>query len=317
MRQIRYTLKEIMENEIEETPPHIPGILWKQDNVVILGDAKIGKSLLSLQLALSLTSGERFLDQYEVLQPNKVLYVQAEGKMYETFSRVKKMIKEVPFQKDNLIWLYLPAIPMDREDSCQQLLKEIGDFKPNIIFFDPLYMMATTGSLKDDDVAIKIVSNLNQIKNHFEATIILNHHQHRTKRDMKGATIEEGDDSIFGSFVWRAWPDHVMQFQKGKGGKFDRKLTCDTQRSGNVVEEMKLQLTQPDPLFFEVTSSEESSSLGNEIVKLIENTTEGLKLDELNLKFKSSSEGSIRRALRKLRLGNRIRVKDGIYSIIK
>ena len=309
-KQIKYTLEEIMENEIEETPPHIPGILWKQDNVIILGDAKIGKSLLSLQLALSLTSGKKFLDSYEVLQQNKVLYVQAEGKMYETFSRVKKITKEVDHVRGNLIWLYLPAIPMDKEDSCEKLLKEIGDFTPDIIFFDPLYMMASTGSLKDDDVAIRIVANLNKIKTHFGATIILNHHQHRTKRDNHGSKIEEGDESIFGSFVWRAWPDHVMMFQKGRGGKHERKLTCETQRSGNVVEEMKLQLLQPDPVLFEIIDSNTTSS--NDVLKYIENKKE-VGEEDLKEKFRNVGEATLLRALRKLRLERKVSKKNGIY----
>ena len=111
-----YTLDELIDSTIEETPVLIAGLLYEQDNLIVLGDAKIGKSLLSMQMAFSLTAGEHFLDNFPVKRPCKVAYIQAEGKMFETFSRTKKMTKEVPHKRGNLIWVYLPMVPMDRPE---------------------------------------------------------------------------------------------------------------------------------------------------------------------------------------------------------
>jgi len=167
-----YSLDEILDSDIEEPPALIPNLLYEMDNVIILGDAKIGKSLFTMQLSLSLTAGDTFLDTLDVVKPCKVLYVQAEGKMYETYSRTKKMVKEVPYKRGNMLWAYLPLIPMDQPTSAASFIQLAGEFKPDVIIFDPLYKLASSGSLIQDDVANRIITNLDQIKYHFDATII-------------------------------------------------------------------------------------------------------------------------------------------------
>jgi len=308
-----YTLSELLDSKITEPPSLVPTLLYEQDNVIILGDAKIGKSLFSMQLALSLTAGEYFLDTLKVTKPCKVLYVQAEGKMFETYPRTKRMAKEVPYKRGNLLWGYLPLIPMDKPDSAKQFIQLLGDFRPDVIFFDPLYKLASTGSLVQDDVAIRIINSLDQIKYHYDATIIINHHEHRVKRKETGEIIDEGDNSIFGSFVWRAWPDSVLLLQKVRKQVGVLKLSCDTQRSASVVKELRLVLEQPDPLYFEIL--EDIGSTEHMLVKLIEkqHPIHWTKLVDITGLAKST----IHKALRRLRRAKKIKQLDepGLYEV--
>ena len=76
------------------------------------------------------------------------------------------------------------------------------------------------------------------------------HHEHRQKRAKDNNLIDEGDNSIMGSFVWKAFPNHVVHLRI-RPDKI-RTLSCNTQRSGAVIDEMLLELCQPNPLHYKV-----------------------------------------------------------------
>jgi len=309
-----YTGQEMLNAEFTDPPSLIPGWLWEGDNVIILGAPKASKSILTMQMGNALTKGDNWLEEYDVIKPCNVLYIQAEGKMSETISRYKKMIKVVNHDPKRLRWLYLPHLPMDKEKSAEGLIglimKEFGTWTPNVIIFDPLYMLAT-GSLKDDDVAGSIVQNINKVKLHYEATVIINHHEHRSKFDKDHKVVHEGDNSIFGSFVWQAWPDQIIRITYDS--KKTRTIRCNTQRSGEVVRNCKLYFNEPNPLFFEI--NEDTTESQHLVFKIIEKkkiiTVEDIK-DIIDL-----SDSTIYKCLRGLIDDKKIKKLDrGEYGLI-
>lgn len=303
----------MLEAVFDEPPFLIKKLLWEKDNVIVLGDAKTGKSLWTLQIACALTSGEDFLDEYKVSRKCNVLYVQAEGKMYESCARLKNMQRGVPSDPSLLRWLHVPHLPMDRPDSADRfkaLVEEnFGDFIPDVIIFDPLYMMVSTGSLKEDDVSRNVTANFNIVKTIYNCAIILNHHQHRPKKKKNSsADIDEGDQSIFGSFVWRAWPDHILQWKKKND--VQRVLTCDTQRSGNVVNNVNIIFNQPNPLYFEL--DEDNKTVENSIIVLARNR-EYFGPSEVK-ELSNGNDSKVKRAIRKMTTNGTIeRVSRGLY----
>jgi len=304
-----WTGDELLNSKFKEPPALIPGFIWKGDNIIILGDAKAGKSLFTLQLNNNLTSGTKFLDQFPVTEICNVLSVQAEGKMFDTIARYKRMSLEIPGNPSNLRWLYLPHVPMDRETSALDFIhivkEEFGDWIPQVIIFDPLYMLRSKGSLANDEVAGDITANLNKIKEYYNGvTIIINHHEHRKKLNTdKWSYFDEGDNSIFGSFIWRAWPDHIIHFIKENDK--NRKVTCNTQRTGSVIKDLKLYFNEPDPLFFEI--QEDTTQSEHIIHKLIEKQGQVTIKNIVELLPLDYSESTIYKSLRRLCLRKVIR----------
>lgn len=236
-----YTVRELLKLEIK-CSPLVEGLLWERDNVFLVGGEKAGKSILAIQLAFSLTSGQSFLGEYTVVKPSKVLYIQAEGKLGETRDRIEKMLVANDCDIDNLHIAYFPHIALDTPDGYNMLVKYINDFKiePNVVIFDPLYH-CMQGSLIDEHAARKMTTHLRELGEKLSATIIVVHHTHKPIRTQNGNIIDEGDDGIFGSFVWKAWADHTLLFRVNKSTKV-RVLSCNTQRSGKVVESEELLL---------------------------------------------------------------------------
>lgn len=313
-----WTWQEVLDSKIEEPPALIPRLLYEMDNMIVLGDAKIGKSLFTMQLALSLSKGDYFLDSMKVTRPCKVAYVQAEGKMFETIPRGKKMSKEVGHDAMNIRWLYLPRLPMNRPNSAQVFIEMLGDFKPDVIIFDPLYKLAGGASLTQDDTANAITDNLDVIKVYYSCAIIINHHQHRPQIDKKSGQIlnMKGDQSIFGSFVWRAWPDNVILFEPVPKRPIEdmvRNITCDTQRSAMVTREMCIILTHPDPLYWQLV--EDMTATDHMILQLIIKN-KVMKWQEM-AEITGLAKSTIHKCLRNLRMQKKIKqlADAGTYGV--
>lgn len=231
----------------------IEQMVWKGDVIIVLASEKTGKSLFTLQMACALTCGDHFLDTFEVPDSNKVLYIQAEGTREETQQRLASMTHDtgVEWNPDNFYHMYPPALSLDTENGLNDICNKIyaTKFEPTVIFLDPLYM-AMEGSLVDEKHARLFCRNIRVLKERFSSSVVINHHKRRPVRNDRGSVItySKNDDEILGSFVWKAFPSHIIDLTARKDGTC--LLSIDTQRSGIAIKNMSLKLTHPTPLMF-------------------------------------------------------------------
>ena len=245
-----YSGHELMAKEFPPKEWLIEGLIFRGDSVLLVGDAKSGKSLLIQSAMCSLTSGHVFLEKYECHSKNKVCYIQLEGELSDTKSRLQRLSHETPMDFDNFFCYY--AQPMELQDAKKafHLMDEIimACGKPDVLVIDCLYQ-AFKGSLKDDEVIRQFLGNIRLMKAMFGCTIIILHHMRKPSIDDTGKVMDAGDDATFGSAFLKAWPDHLLLLKHQKNSDV-RVLTCTTQRSGEIEAETKMVLMQPDPLFW-------------------------------------------------------------------
>lgn len=233
----------------------------RNDSVILVGNEKSGKSLFIFQLICSLTSCHPFLDRYAVLKPCKVVYVQLEGELGNSQDRFKRMIKTVDLHPELFTYMFYPPLEMEDKSYTDGLamviLKNLNPeakhykemvIKPDVVIIDPIYF-AFRGSLSNDELVRKFIGNLRIFKDKLECAIILVHHTHKTRWDIKGNKINEGDEALFGSKFFKAWADHILLFLYDPY-TLTRILMCNTQRSGDIMRECYLKLIEPDPLYF-------------------------------------------------------------------
>ena len=249
----KYTATELLSTEFKGTNPLIQNLIYERDNVLLVGKEKANKSTLALQMCCHMTSNqEPFLGEHEIPKSIDVVYLQAEGKIAQTQSNLRNMTKVIPCNSEKLLFLYYPSIPLNTETGLQTVINEIDSWRrPDLIVIDPLYQ-TMIGKIEDQESSSKMTASLRTLSEHYQSTILLLHHAHRVKRDDNNNIIEEGDDSIFGSFVWKAFPDSVLLIEKVRGNKLQRRLSCNTQRMGNVIESIDLQLIEPSPFYLDV-----------------------------------------------------------------
>lgn len=238
----------------------IDDLLHERDSVFIVGGEKSGKSILAFQFICSLTSQHPFLDKYVVHRACNVSYIQVEGDISDYQDRMKRMAQAQEIDLKRVHYKF--SAPMNLTDTQQvkELIKEIESYHiPDVIIFDPLYFLLK-GSLSDDDIVRQFLGNIRLIKEHFNCAIIIIHHAHKVKTDPHGVIIDEGDNAIFGSVLFKAFVDHLIFLTKNKVTGL-RRMTCDTQRSGGIVASKTLKLVEPSPLYFEISESQLNSSI--------------------------------------------------------
>jgi DNA-binding transcriptional ArsR family regulator len=235
----------------------VENFIWRNDIAIMIAKEKVGKTIFSSQMAMSLTSGEPFLGAFDVARPLNILYMQCEGTLYQTQDNLRKAFKEggIKWDKDKWRHLFCPAIALDTNQGFEYVRDRINasQFIPDIIFIDPLYM-ALSGSLNKDEPARAFCGNIRKLQELYSCSIIILHHEHRSKVDTFGGKIEEGDDAIHGSFVWKAFPSHVIRLTWNKRTNV-REVTCSTSRNGKVVKNLKTVLRE-NPLMFEIQDTD-------------------------------------------------------------
>lgn len=311
-RQIELRKKHVLTGEelfeLNEEPDKylIEDILWENDNVILLAKEKVGKSIFSLQMACSLSCGESFLDKFEIPEPMEVFYVQTESTRSDTIQRLKAMTSKsgIGWNPKKFYLMTEYGLALDREDGYKYLKHEIDKIgmKPKVIFIDPLYM-SMVGSLIDDQVSRATMKNLRRLNFDYGSAILVVHHEHRPRKSKEGNIINEGDNAIMGSFVWKAFPSHILHL-KMMQNKI-RVLKCQTQRSNRVMEDLKLDLIQPFPLFYRIHGESDSSQFTGQVLNWLER--KGRKHTKQIAEETGINESSVKKSLSYLVRNHRIK----------
>lgn len=311
-----YTGVELINTPTEEEKYLIANVLWERDHIFLLGKEKTGKSILALQMACCLTSAYPFLSKFEIPEPMDVLYVQTEGKKHDTVERLKAMTDKeqgIPWDPTRFFLLYYHSFALDTQEGMNFFRQQVSLLprKPSVMFLDPLYM-SMHGDLIDNSDARHMVKNIRKISEELNCAVVVVHHQHRQQRDNRGQLIaEEGDDTLFGSFVWKAFPDHILTLYKRKDNI--RLFTCHTQRAARVVENVELELIQPFPLYFQIIGEDQKPYVKEVLEFMVKNVSPivGITAKDLEDKMKLSTSAVKKSLSILIRQGNIVVLNPG------
>ena len=254
-----YTGKELLELNLTKRDWLVEKLIREKDSIILVGDAKAGKSLLKQQLCCSLTSQHPFLDKFHILRPCNVVDIQLEGELEDTQDRYKRILESIDFEPSRYHLIFERPMELAHILHLNHLIERIERLfkgeKPDIIFIDPVYF-AFSGGLSDDVTVRAFLGNIRVLKDRFSCTICLVHHTHKLRINYRtGEILDEGDEAMFGSTFFRAFTDHVLLFVYDRKNNI-RIMSCTTQRSGEIAEQTKLRLIQPKPLYFEEIEKE-------------------------------------------------------------
>jgi len=263
--------RELMSIQFQPDNYIIEALLWERQIIGLVAKEKVGKSILSLQMACCLSCGENFLGEYEIPNPMNVLYIQTESTRHETIERLRAMTHEsgVAWNEDNFYLMHTESLSLDKDSGIIWLINEIKkkNIEPQVVVIDPLYM-CMEGSLSDELPSRSAAKNLRIMSAEFDCAIILVQHEHRPRTNPKtGKTVEEGDNAIMGSFVWKAFTNHTIRLVVLPDKT--RLLSCGTQRSSRVIDKMKLELKAPLPLMYTILDSPDCPSYVSRVLQHI------------------------------------------------
>lgn len=198
---------------------------------IIAGLPKSYKSLISLDLAISVSSESPFLGQFEVNPKGvgPVIVVQQENSMSLLRDRLWKITsqrglfsgKVLKGDKNELVVEFPPSIPLlfyndfgfdmsmpqDRE-SIEELIRKEG---AKLIVFDPLYLMIGGADENNAKEMRPILSWLLRIRNLYNCAVVVVHHWGKGGSDRKGRGA--GGIKLLGSTTIYGWLEAALYIE--------------------------------------------------------------------------------------------------------
>jgi hypothetical protein len=206
---------EIHKMEIPEQSFLIKNLLSEQSVNFLSGEEGCGKSILAMNIAISIAIGVRTWLAFDITKQGKVLYLNNELAFTDFARRHKKMCDSLPARGDisNLIIpKEVPAL-----NDCWDTLNETCEReKPCLIVVDCLYFTHN----KDENDSSQMKALMRQfltLRDRFHLALLLVHH---TK---KGARYQQmHNDQMRGSNVFGGVTDTVLQFRRSASDESKR-----------------------------------------------------------------------------------------------
>jgi archaellum biogenesis ATPase FlaH len=259
--------------------PIIDGLLYENDLIMIVGKSKVNKSIFAMQMACSISSGTKFLKTFDVVRPRRVWYFATEGKDEDIKDRFRRMVKVVPANLDNILLNCSPGFRFNTGQGLHKLksvYNENEDLIPSVIIIDALYK-SIKGSMKDDNNITDFLHVVGEFADKCDASVILVHHKTKTIYN-DGMALDRGDEDTYGSSFLLNAVDHCINI-KGNPREKVRDVSIDTQRSGNIIDRLVVELVEPDPLYLKLISTGEDAT--GHIYELIQKKPEGMTIKDL------------------------------------
>ena len=317
-----YPGEQFLVTDLPGSQPLIENLLWEGDHALFIGKEKSGKSIFFQQLVCHLTSSAPLFGTQAIAKPFTVAYCQGEGKLADTQANIKRMRRALDCVPSRFAVFYYPALALDTDEGLKRLVSAIEAWQhPDVILADPLYAFMQ-GDLIENQDARRMVAHLRYLTEHFHSTIMTSHHAHRPKREVKtGRILDEGDDSIFGSFVWKAYPDEVYLFEKPSPKVADksRRLSCDTQRMAKSLDLLNLELVDDDALYYQLKLDKPGSTF--KVLDVLTHSVNGMPIQDIATKS-DYAERTVWNCLTRLLSEGRIMVtnpgeKPSLWKIVQ
>ena len=185
------TFKTIMKNSVDGTyhykaldlnipPPAyewlVKGLICKGDTTLIVGEPNVGKSWISLSLAVAMANEHETWVGHELNHHGKVLYVDEENPHDVVYHRLKQLGAE---KVDNLRYLHRQGVRLDR--NFDRLLDEAITYEPTMIVLDSLTRFHTKDENNAGEMAGLFNDSINVLCRETGAAVLILHHTNKSE----------------------------------------------------------------------------------------------------------------------------------------
>ena len=230
---------DFLKRDIPELEYYVTQFLQKSGKTLVSAPTNVGKSLLSMNLILTLCSGEEeFLDTFEV-EKGRCLYLDFEMGESAMKKRLIKMMGQ-NMTVDGLFVKSMLGVDLLEENIKDQIQKWIGELNIDILVLDPIGS-AWSGDENNKQDAVKITSFLDGLVEKFSISVVVVHHWRKSTKDFKS-----GGEMAAGSYKWIAWPDNHVTID---GPINNLKVVCQKGRNEVKFDPFRIAL-DPERLTF-------------------------------------------------------------------
>ena len=183
--------------------------LWADQAVGIVGgQPKCGKSLLALDVAVSVASGTSCLRHFKTRRRGPVLLFAGEDALHVVRSRLEGIARAAGVDYDHLTVhvITVPTLRIDLAADRQRLLETVTSIGPRLLILDPFIRLHRVDENAAADVA-PLLAYLREIQRRFETAVLLVHHARKGGHARPGQTLR-------GSSELHAWGDSNLYLRR-------------------------------------------------------------------------------------------------------
>lgn len=192
----------------------VNGVLRRDTLVLLTAKPKVAKSLLSLDLAQSVASGEDWHGR--AVQQGNVLYIAAEGAdlLGPRARALEAKNRCIPSESLRVVQARVPF--SDQEAAMRLVESQVEGFEPALVVIDTA-ARCLDGSEIDSASVTRFCSNIDLIRERCGATVLLLHHHSKGRKAVNG--VSYGDSEYRGSTAWEASVSAWFTLVKSSDGK--------------------------------------------------------------------------------------------------
>jgi hypothetical protein len=184
----------------------IPGVIEKQERVIVVAAEGVGKTMLARQVAICASAGINPFTMSK-MEPIRTLTVDLENPeriIRRTSRNIMNAARQLGHTQHNLAELLCKPSGLDllKQSDRAVLEKAIEETKPQLLVMGPLYKaFIDPGGRTSESVAIEVARYLDGLRDAYGCAMWLEHHA------PLGSSMGSRDLRPFGSAVWSRWPE--------------------------------------------------------------------------------------------------------------
>lgn len=184
----------------------IPGLLEKQERVIVVAAEGVGKTMLARQIAICSAAGVHPFT-FQPMEPITTLMIDLENPeriIQRTSHNIMREAVKMSKTKQVGAHLYIQPAGLDLTSSRDRAIVErlCEQVKPQLIVMGPLYKAyVDNGTRTSEALAVEVAKFLDKIRDVYGCALWLEHHA------PLGTSASSRELRPFGSSVWSRWPE--------------------------------------------------------------------------------------------------------------
>lgn len=202
----------------------IPGLLERQDRLIITAGEGDGKSTLLRQIATTTAAGIHPFS-FTPIDPQRVLVVDVENSRRQSRRRYRPLRVKAGHQLDPdllRIRIRLEGLDLTTSEDCDWLLHTCQNTRPDLLIIGPIYKLAN-GDPTEEKSAKPVAVALDRVRAELDCAIILEAHAAKATGGQRKRPHEP-----YGWSGWMRWPEFGLWLDKDgsltqwRGGREER-----------------------------------------------------------------------------------------------
>ena len=227
--------------ELEERPREqqwLVDTLWGDEAVGIVGgEPKCGKSMLALDLAVSVAAGVPCLRHFAPARPGPVLLFCAEDAGHLVRRRLEGISRAAgaSFETLDIAVIDVATLRLDEAGDRRALRDTVKRVAPRLLVLDPLVRLHGVDENAAADVA-PVLGHLRDIQRRFHTAVIVVHHARKSGATRPGQALR-------GSSELHAWGDSNLYLRRR-----DRQTLLTVEhRAARGLDDIEIELVDDEP----------------------------------------------------------------------